>query len=380
MVDGICRQTTENFLERTKDKKIVLWGAVETNVKKVISLFDNLECIIDSDSERWELKCEGLTIYSPEHLYALNPDTHVILVTSRSANVFSITKAIKEVDNFDIFYLNVITDKFFCFFSKELYDNYERIQNVEKILYDDRSRKVYREVVRRRIIGATGEFNNLKTRTDPQYIFRHMYTIVDDEVIIDCGGYIGDSVEKFVLAFGNSVKKIYSFECFQDNIIRIIEKGEELKKNGWKGELVVAPYAVSDKNDKIIFNDIGKPEGGYLPDSRLTVQYNEKLAPINTIEVETKTIDDYLPENERVTLIKMDIEGAEYEALKGAEKTIKKYQPRLAISIYHNPDDYWRICEVIHSFNSEYQFAVRHHQNNHLDTVLYAWIEEGKEC
>ena len=115
----------------------------------------------------------------------------------------------------------------------------------------------------------------------------------------------------------------------------------------------MVPYAVSDKNGRITFNDIGNPEGGYLPDSRLTVQYNEKLAPINIVEVETKTIDDYLPENEKVTLIKMDIEGAEYEALKGAEKTIKKYQPRLAISIYHNPDDYWRICEVIHSFNSE---------------------------
>lgn len=380
MVEGICSQTIDNFREKSQNKKIVLWGAIESNVKKANSLFNNIDCIIDTDSEHWGLRCDFLKIYSQEHLYALNPDTHVILVTSRSANVFSITKAIKEVDNFDIFYLSVITDKFFGFFSKELYNNYERIQNVEKMLYDDRSRKVYREVVRRRIIGATGEFNNLKTRTDPQYIFRHMYTIIDDEVIIDCGGYIGDSVEKFVLAFGNSVKKIYSFECFQDNIAKIKEKGEELTENGWTGKLIVVPYAVSDKNGRITFNDIGNPEGGSLPDSRLTVQYNEKLAPINIVEVETKTIDDYLPENEKVTLIKMDIEGAEYEALKGAEKTIKKYQPRLAISIYHNPDDYWRICEVIHSFNSEYQFAVRHHQNNHLDTVLYAWIEEGKEC
>ncbi len=64
--------------------------------------------------------------------------------------------------------------------------------------------------------------------------------------------------------------------------------GQTLKKEGWSGELVVAPYAVSDKTDKIIFNDIGNPDSGYLPDSRLTVQYNEKLAPIKTIEVETR--------------------------------------------------------------------------------------------
>lgn len=380
MINGICRQTMEDFLIKKKNKKIVLWGAIESNVKKAAFLFGDIDCIIDTDSERWGLKCDSLSIYSQEHLYAVTPETHVVLVTSKSANVYSITRTIKEVDNFDIFYLNVITDKFFCFFSNELYDNFEKIQKVEKMLYDDRSKKVYREVVRRRIIGATAEFNNLKTRTDPQYMFGNMYRTVCDEIIIDCGGYIGDSIEKFVLTFENSIKKIYSFECFEDNIAKINEKGEELKKNGWMGELIVAPYAVSDKNDRIIFNDIGNPEGGYLPDSRLTAEYNEKLAPIQTIEVETKTIDDFIPEDERVTLIKMDIEGAEYNALRGAEKTIKKHKPRLAISIYHNPSDYWRICEIIHSFNREYKFAVRHHQNNHLDTVLYAWVEEEKEC
>ena len=254
---------------------------------------------------------------------------------------------------------------------------YSAIEKMEAALYDDRSKKIYREVVRRRIIGATGEYNKLKTRIDPQYLYQDMYKNVSgNEIIVDCGGYIGDSVEKFVLAFGNKVKKIYSFECFEDNILKIKEMGQTLKKEGWSGELVVASYAVSDKTDKIIFNDIGNPDSGYLPDSRLTVQYNEKLAPIKTIEVETRTIDGFIPEDEKVTLIKMDIEGAEYDALKGAEKTIKKDKPRLAISIYHNPSDYWRIYELIHEFSSEYKFAVRHHQNNHLDTVLYAWVED----
>lgn len=377
MIDGICKQTIENFVEMSKNKKIVLCGLVNENVKKAISLFDNIECIIDGDTERCGLKYEFLKIYPYEHLYALSPDTHIILVTSRSGNVYSITNAIKEIDNYDIFYLNVIADKFFGFFSNQLYDNYEKIKKIEKILYDDRSKKIYREVVRRRVIGATGEFNKLKTRIDPQYIFQHMYkNMSNNEIIVDCGGYIGDSVEKFVLSFGNNIKKIYSFECFKDNILKINEMGQSLKNNGWLGELIVAPYAVSNKNDKIIFNDIGNPDSGYLPESRLTVKYNDKLSPVKTIEVETRRIDDYVLENERITLIKMDIEGAEYEALEGAEKIIKKYKPRLAISIYHNPSDYWRIYEIIHNFSSEYKFAVRHHQNNHLDTVLYAWVVE----
>ena len=302
MVEGICSQTIDNFREKSQNKKIVLWGAIESNVKKANSLFNNIDCIIDTDSEHWGLRCDFLKIYSQEHLYALNPDTHVILVTSRSANVFSITKAIKEVDNFDIFYLSVITDKFFGFFSKELYNNYERIQNVEKMLYDDRSRKVYREVVRRRIIGATGEFNNLKTRTDPQYIFRHMYTIIDDEVIIDCGGYIGDSVEKFVLAFGNSVKKIYSFECFQDNIAKI----KELPNSALRAYVV---YAV--RNTAINFRKHQATINRHiqqLSDDDLSSEYDQPESIIERIE-------DLQEKRTSLTKVWMQLTDAEQELL-----------------------------------------------------------------
>ena len=164
-------------------------------------------------------------------------------------------------------------------------------------------------------------------------------------------------------------------EVMRQNINEIKNTGERLKSEGWNGELVIAPYAVSDRCGIAEFNNIGKSESGYLPENRTTVQYNEKLAPVSVQQVDMVSIDDYIDENEKITIIKMDIEGAEYAALKGAERTIKKYSPRLAISIYHNPEDYWRIFELIYEYSKDYKFAVRHHQNNHLDTVLYAWKE-----
>lgn len=376
MYCGIIRQSEDLFLNASGRKKIVLWGLNEPLVLKAISQYTGIECIIDGDSEKWGLSCGGVKIYPAEHLYALSPETHVVLYTGKPGAAYSSTRAIQAVDDFEIYYYNVISDKFFSFFSDQLYDNLDRINNVEKMLADDRSKKVYREVVYRRLMGATGEFNSLKTRDNPQYIFLPMFKNLSDEVIIDCGGYIGDSVEKFVAAFGNSVRKIYSFECFEENIQKISETGNRLKAGGWNGELVIAPYAVSDKNETVTFNDIGKPESGYLPENRQTLQYNDKLAPIETIEVQARSIDGSVPPEERITLIKMDIEGAEFAALTGAERTIKKHRPRLAVSIYHNPADYWRLCELIHQFCPDYKFAVRHHQSNHLDTVLYAWVEE----
>ena len=72
----------------------------------------------------------------------------------------------------------------------------------------------------------------------------------------------------------------------------------------------------------------------------------------------------------------MDIEGAEYKALLGAEKTIKKYKPKLAICIYHKPEDVWEIPWLIHQFNPNYKFYLRHYSLTSPETVLYA-IDES---
>ena len=72
------------------------------------------------------------------------------------------------------------------------------------------------------------------------------------------------------------------------------------------------------------------------------------------------------------TFIKMDIEGAEYNALIGAENTIKSNKPILAICIYHSDEDTLRIFELIDSFGLDYNYYIRHHAQKISETVLYA--------
>lgn len=82
-------------------------------------------------------------------------------------------------------------------------------------------------------------------------------------------------------------------------------------------------------------------------------------------------LDDILMDKE-VTFIKMDIEGAEVEALHGAARIISEKKPRLAVSIYHKPDDIWMIPQTILNYNPDYKLYVRHYSFSDYDTVLYA--------
>ena len=88
--------------------------------------------------------------------------------------------------------------------------------------------------------------------------------------------------------------------------------------------------------------------------------------------VNTSNLDDMI--DEKVSFIKLDIEGAEYKALLGARRIIKTYKPKLAICVYHRHDDLCRLPMLIHEMVPDYKFYLRHHHPNEWDTVLYAKI------
>ena len=87
--------------------------------------------------------------------------------------------------------------------------------------------------------------------------------------------------------------------------------------------------------------------------------------------METISIDEVLS-GKPVTFIKMDVEGSELEALKGAKKSILKYKPRLAISLYHKPEDIFELPAYIADLNEEYRLYIRHYTSDIWETVLYA--------
>jgi hypothetical protein len=92
--------------------------------------------------------------------------------------------------------------------------------------------------------------------------------------------------------------------------------------------------------------------------------------------VQTATIDEMVRSGiiEKVDFIKMDIEGAEVEALKSTVETIKKFRPKLALCLYHRESDFQTIPEFIHSLNLGYKFYFNHYTMHEGESVLFCQI------
>lgn len=155
--------------------------------------------------------------------------------------------------------------------------------------------------------------------------------------------------------------------------MRHLEEKKLSLKEYWKGKLEIVPYAAADRRGTVPFSIHQKAAGCFSP----VFKRGNCADIVDQVNVETRAVDEVISDTEKVRYIKMDIEGAEYAALMGAKRTIIREKPGLAISIYHNACDYYRLAKLILEFVPEYKLAVRHHKDRHVDTVLYAWIQEG---
>ena len=113
---------------------------------------------------------------------------------------------------------------------------------------------------------------------------------------------------------------------------------------------------VYSHNDYLNFSISGGTDGMISSNGQISI-------PVCTLD---KTLID------SPTFIKMDIEGSEKEALKGARNCIQKNKPKLAIAAYHFASDLWELANQIRDLNSDYKIYLRHYSETGLETVIYA--------
>ena len=91
-----------------------------------------------------------------------------------------------------------------------------------------------------------------------------------------------------------------------------------------------------------------------------------------SVSVDADSLDNIIGQN-KVTFIKLDVEGSELETLMGAAEIIKRDCPRMAISVYHKKDDLFAVARYLLSLVDNYNFAIRHYHSDTIETILYVF-------
>lgn len=204
------------------------------------------------------------------------------------------------------------------------------------------------------------------------YPFEHYFEFLNKDVIktaIDGGACNGLHSLLFLQMLKNC-QKVYSFEpCYDsfkkelfDTLIKRDPRIEIIQKGLWK------------ETAQLTFRE----EIDFKAASAVVEKRPHVDRPYKIITIDAISIDEFVEQNkiEKIDFIKMDIENAEQEALKGAEKTILRDRPQLAISIYHSDAQFFEIPIYLKEFLTDYEFRLGHYRDAVGETVLYAIPKE----
>ncbi len=182
--------------------------------------------------------------------------------------------------------------------------------------------------------------------------------------VIDGGACFGDTALFFAREAGKN-GKVYSFEFVPENM-DVLTKNLNLNPELKDRVKIIENPLWSNSGTPVYFESNGPS----------TIVSMDRISEKSSV-VQTKTIDDLVKEGsiEKVDFIKMDIEGAETDALKGAENTLRKFKPRLAICLYHKPLDFKVIPEYLNSLNIGYKFYFNHYTMHAEESVLFCTTE-----
>ena len=196
--------------------------------------------------------------------------------------------------------------------------------------------------------------------TYPDYFDLDLIQVSKDEVFVDLGSFIGDTVQDYIKMYGpDSYKTIYCYEITPATF-------QVLQNN-------LAAYPRIEYRMK----GAGDSHGIMYITANDTDASANVLAQQGNVKVEIVPIDDDI--QEPVTFIKMDIEGAEQKALLGCANHIRASHPKLALSVYHNNEDLWKIPRMVDEICPGYEFYLRYHGGNLIatETTLIALYREN---
>lgn len=214
----------------------------------------------------------------------------------------------------------------------------QELQTVYARLADDASREVFSDTLNYKLSGKVEYL--FHCATERQEDLRELFTFGENEVYMDLGAYNGDTVQEFLQLTGGKYQYIIAVEPDRRNCRKLAAMAESL------GNITVQQCGVWNVPGELGFSDSGGRQSTFLAVQKQTV-------PVNSI--------DNLAQDLPVSYIKMDVEGAEVQALTGGRQVITGQQPKLFVAAYHYDMDLFRLPLLLWQLVPEYKIYLRKH-------------------
>lgn len=346
------KDTWADFFERTKQREIIVYGSghIAAGVVWLLERKRKIIHIVDSDSSKIGTTFYGYMIENPDEVFIQKSNVVVLICSRYVTDIFNRVRKYGKYECFSAFFMERrdLKNEIMTELPSEA-----DMARLRVLLTDDRSREILEKIVEKR---REKEIDYSDIMTSDEYLREEFFQFNEDEIYVDAGAFNGDTILDF-LRIEHGAKKIYGFEADPVNFKKM-ETRLGLVKQMYNIECF--DLALADYNGKLNFFSMGNMSSKADATGR-----------DNNMSVNCVTLDSMIKE---ATYIKMDIEGSELNALRGANKLIKSSKPKMAICIYHRPSDLWEIPLYLHSLVPEYKMHIRHHGNVYYDTVLYVHL------
>jgi FkbM family methyltransferase len=306
----------------------------------------------DSDSSKWGRSFGGVRCISVDELVAIKDECAVFVTIDRSQGVFDLLSsrgfpAIHTLYMFDLIaseYL-LTTDR------SELVDN---LRDTYEMLSDQRSRDVFSAIMERVFGDGTRADIMARVRDCDQYFAPDIVNLTRDESFVDVGAFTGDTVLDFVTRTSGQFERVYAFEMDSANFSALSATVAALPQRER-----IHPFNIGlwDEDAEIL----------YSPDD------SSSRIGAGTAVGRVRPLDDVL-NGDRVTFVKMDVEGAEPQALRGAAATIAACRPTMAVCVYHDLRHLWEIPQYLKGLVPDYRIFLRQYTDIERETVCYALL------
>ena len=264
--------------------------------------------------------------------------------------------------------------------------NYWKIKKVAELLADDKSKNIFwTKLKSRKTLRVSKLLQSMETILESSDLRPSKHRVTDDltgekvpiivdhnqyfpsdiitldnESFLDAGAYIGDTIESMINHSHKIFKNIYAFEPLTNNCKIIKQLLEENYEPNIQQKIKIYNYGLSNKNEQLYFHGNG---------DQANLTGGHKGTPVPVVDIKTCLTYQELT---NLTFIKMDIEGFELPALQTMKELITIKKPKLAICVYHRPQDIVDIPLYLNKICPAYKLYLRHHTNWVFETVLYA--------